>query len=167
MSSISSSDDDNVSSRSAIQNVTGQELIGLSMGIPACILTIYALHHITPKYLQIYGFLFIALCFSLLALLYITAPGESSALFFVYCLLLFSLSFGPNVTTYVLPAKTFPKKVRGTYNGISAACGKLGAIAGVYMFGPVSQATSFQAVMGLCAIFSVIGAILSYRRLKD
>jgi PHS family inorganic phosphate transporter-like MFS transporter len=158
------------------------------MGVPACLLTIYCLSHISLKNLQIIGFLFIAFCFTLLAILYAVARDSPDLLFFVYCLLLFSLSFGPNVTTFILPAKTYPKKIRGTYNGISAACGKLGAIMGVYMFGPVSEATSYSAgkgmclfffcvllfyisslfvVMGMCAGFSVLGAILSYRRLRD
>jgi sugar phosphate permease len=120
-------------------------LIGLAMGVPACLLTIYCLSHISLKNLQIIGFLFIAFCFTLLAILYAVARDSPDLLFFVYCLLLFSLSFGPNVTTFILPAKTYPKKIRGTYNGISAACGKLGAIMGVYMFGPVSEATSYSA----------------------
>ena len=49
-------------------------------------------------------------------------------LFAFYCLLLFFLTFGPNVTTYVLSAEVYPKEIRSTFNGISAAMGKLGAI---------------------------------------
>lgn len=142
VSDINGTDDDNVSAMSSIQQVTLQELIGLSMGIPACLLTIYLLSYVSTKNLQIYGFLFIAFCFILLAGLY-QGSNDSIALYSIYCILLFSLSFGPNVTTFILPAQTYPKKIRGTYNGISAACGKVGAIVGVYMFGPVSEATSY------------------------
>ena len=64
-------------------------------------------------------------------------------MFAVYCFLLFSLSFGPNLTTFVLPAQTFSKKTRATFNGLSAAMGKMGAFLGVYIFGPVADATSY------------------------
>jgi PHS family inorganic phosphate transporter-like MFS transporter len=140
---INKSDDDNVSASSSIRTVSGQELIGLSMGLPACLLAIYSLYHMTTKRMQVVGFLFIAFCFALLASLYNALADQPDALFFVYCILLFSLSYGPNVTTYILPAQTYDKSVRATLNGISAACGKLGAVAGVYMFGPLSDATSY------------------------
>ena len=97
----------------------------------------------TTKRMQVVGFLFIAVCFALLASLYNALADQPDALFFVYCILLFSLSYGPNVTTFILPAQTYDKSVRATLNGISAACGKLGAVAGVYMFGPLSDATSY------------------------
>jgi PHS family inorganic phosphate transporter-like MFS transporter len=157
VSDINNTDDDNVSAMSSIQRVTQQELIGLSMGIPACFLTIFLLYYVSIKDLQIYGFLFIAFCFILLAGLYDYLKEESPVLLYViYCILLFSLCFGPNVTTYVLPAKTYPKKIRSTYNGISAACGKLGAIAGVYMFGPVSEATNYPIGKFSYFLFSVL-----------
>lgn len=68
---------------------------------------------------------------------------------------------GPNVTTFVLPAETFPKEIRSTYNGICAACGKIGAVVGVFGFGPLSRITSFPIVMSICAIISILGAGLS------
>ncbi|KAF8896630.1 phosphate permease [Infundibulicybe gibba] len=46
----------------------------------------------------------------------------------LYCLANFFQNFGPNVTTYVIPAELFPTRYRSTAHGISAACGKLGAI---------------------------------------
>jgi PHS family inorganic phosphate transporter-like MFS transporter len=39
-------------------------------------------------------------------------------------------NFGPNATTFVVPAEAFPTKVRATAHGISAASGKLGAVLG-------------------------------------
>ena len=66
------------------------------------------------------------------------------------------------MTTFVLPAETFPKEIRSTYNGICAACGKLGAVVGVFGFGPLSRITSFPIVMSICAVISILGAGLSY-----
>lgn len=127
--------------------IAEKQIIALGMGIPACICAIFTLRAIGIKKLQVYGFVFIAVCFIVLACLFKPLSHgrqhNSNALFAVYCFLLFSLSYGPNLTTYLLPAQTYPKEVRATFNGISAACGKLGAFTGVYVFGPMAVSTSY------------------------
>lgn len=148
VSQISNTDDDNVSNDTSVFNVSKQQLIGLSMGIPACIAAILCLYVVSTKTLQVYGFLFIAFCFTILAATFVPLRDfNPDLLFTIYCLLLFSLSFGPNLTTYVLPAQTYPKSVRATFNGISAACGKVGAVVGVYMFGAMADATTYPTGM--------------------
>jgi len=147
LKAINDADDDNVSSSMSIRKVSQQQLIALSTGIPACLFSIIHLKYRNVKELQICGFLLIVFFFILLASLY--APlqhGDAKnidALFAIYCLLLFALSYGPNISTYILPALIYPKEVRTTFNGISAACGKLGAFTGVYLFAPVAEATSY------------------------
>lgn len=148
VSEINNTDDDNVSSDESIFNVSQQQLIGLSMGIPACLSAMLCLYFVTSRTLQIYGFIFIAVCFGILASSFVSLRDSNvDLLFTLYCLLLFSLSFGPNLTTYVLPAQTYPKSVRATFNGISAACGKVGAVVGVYMFGAMADATTYPTGM--------------------
>ena len=65
------------------------------------------------KVLQVYGFLFIAFCFTLLAVLFVPLKSGSikstEGLFVIYCLLLFSLSYGPNLTTFILPGNQLLK----------------------------------------------------------
>ena len=51
-------------------------------------------------------------------------PGP---LLIMYGLTFFFSNFGPNSTTFILPAETFPREVRSTMNGFSAAMGKVGA----------------------------------------
>jgi len=145
-----------------VNNITliaGQNLIALFMGIPGTLLSIYVIKRIGTKKLQILGFVIIALSLFLFAGLYkyCTNRGDNNALFTIYCLLLFSLNFGPNVTTYVLPAQTYPKKIRSTCNGISAAMGKLGAVTGCYLF----NINNFVLIMVISGFISIIGAILS------
>ncbi|RYG66425.1 hypothetical protein EON64_09765, partial [archaeon] len=155
LSKISSGDDDNISSHHSLAHLAGQQLIGLSLGVPACVLSIYCLTFMSTRSLQVWGFMIIAFCFLLLAVLFVPLRDSSSdGLFAVYCALLFSLSFGPNLTTFILPAQTYPKKVRATLNGISAACGKLGAFTGVYLFGSIAKASSYPTVMAVCAVLS-------------
>lgn len=56
----------------------------------------------------------------------------------------------------------FHKSVRSTMTGFSAASGKLGAVAGAYIFGAVASATSFPAVMILCAVLAVVGMFVTH-----
>lgn len=53
---------------------------------------------------------------------------------FLYCLANFFQNFGPNTTTFVIPGEVFPTRYRSTAYGLSAACGKLGAIVAQIIF---------------------------------
>jgi PHS family inorganic phosphate transporter-like MFS transporter len=146
-----------------ITNIAWKQLLALSMGIPAVLITIHLFDRFSFKQLQIAGFLLFIIAFIIMALSF--APLRQSnptGLYILYCFLLFCLQFGPNVTTFVMPAAIYRKEVRSTMNGISAACGKLGAVTGVYLFGTIATISSFPIVMILCAILSLIGAIITY-----
>ncbi|KAJ9154169.1 hypothetical protein P3X46_027532 [Hevea brasiliensis] len=51
-----------------------------------------------------------------------------------YSLTFFFSNFGPNATTFVVPAEIFPASLRSTCHGISAASGKVGAMVGAFGF---------------------------------
>ncbi|CAI9775978.1 unnamed protein product [Fraxinus pennsylvanica] len=57
----------------------------------------------------------------------------------IYSLTFFFSNFGPNATTFVVPAEIFPARLRSTCHGISAAAGKAGAIVGAFGFLYASQ----------------------------
>ena len=63
---------------------------------------------------------------------------------------------------YVIPSVVYPKAVRSTMTGFSAATGKLGAVAGAYIFGAVASATNFPTVMILCACLSLVGIVITH-----
>lgn len=52
----------------------------------------------------------------------------------MYSLTFFFANFGPNATTFIVPAEVFPARFRSTCHGISSASGKLGAIVGAFGF---------------------------------
>ncbi|RID45030.1 hypothetical protein BRARA_I01787 [Brassica rapa] len=52
----------------------------------------------------------------------------------MYSLTFFFANFGPNATTFIVPAEIFPARLRSTCHGISAATGKAGAIVGAFGF---------------------------------
>ncbi|KAG9154856.1 hypothetical protein Leryth_023915 [Lithospermum erythrorhizon] len=62
----------------------------------------------------------------------------------MYSLTFFFSNFGPNTTTFVVPAEIFPARLRSTCHGISAAAGKAGAIVGTYGFLYASQSTDSE-----------------------
>ncbi|KAE8682352.1 putative inorganic phosphate transporter 1-12 [Hibiscus syriacus] len=53
--------------------------------------------------------------------------------FLLYGLTFFFANFGPNSTTFVLPAELFPTRLRSTYHALSAAAGKAGAMIGAFV----------------------------------
>lgn len=54
--------------------------------------------------------------------------------FALYVFANFFQNFGANVTTFVIPGEVFPTRYRSTAYGISAACGKVGAIVAQLVF---------------------------------
>ena len=105
----------------------------------------------------------------LLLTLFKTTLSKNSpiCLFILYCCLLFSLSGGPSVTCYIFPSELYPKNIRSTFNGISAACGKLGAVVGAYMFGPMAEYFSFEFVFIFCIILTLIAAYITHVLIPD
>ena len=54
--------------------------------------------------------------------------------FLRYVLFTFAVNWGPNVSTFVLPQELFAVETRATFNGLAAAAGKTGAVAGIWTF---------------------------------
>ena len=52
----------------------------------------------------------------------------------LYGLTFFFAKFGPNSTTFIVPAEIFPARFRSICRGISTAAGKAGAIIGITAF---------------------------------
>lgn len=139
------------------------------LGIPACALAIFALPRLGGRGLMAWGFVANALCFIALGAAYALAPAGAASLvkFLLFCLASFSLSWGPNVATFVAPVDAFPPALRGTFHGLSAASGKAGAALGAFLFPVVVSALGVQA--GAQAIFflqvgvNAAGAVVAWR----
>jgi MFS family permease len=63
------------------------------------------------------------------------------------------MNAGPNATTYALPAEVFPSEARAAGHGFAAACAKLGAAVGVFLF-PILLDDIGEAAL----LFGVAGA---------
>ena len=90
--------------KNSIQDTSWQQLVGLSFNVPAMLASVELLNRqrITAKRLQIAGFLLMAFAYALYGVLN-ALRVNAWVLFAAYCFLNFTLSFGPNVTTFVLP----------------------------------------------------------------
>ena len=91
-----------------------------------------------------------AVLFAITAAIFDTAG--SGIIMFIYFLTSFFGTFGANTTTYVMAAETFPTEVRSTCHGLSAFCGKGGALAATAVFGSLHTTTIFWVTAGACFI---------------
>ncbi|KKK12945.1 hypothetical protein P175DRAFT_0527613 [Aspergillus ochraceoroseus IBT 24754] len=92
------------------------------------ILLLLFIHRLDRVGLQKYSFLALAAHFIALGTMFITVHQEGPVAVVLYIIGQALFNFGPNATTYIIPAEIFPTRYRATCHGISAAAGKLGSI---------------------------------------
>lgn len=113
-----------------------QTLIALGSTVPGYWFTVAFIDRIGRFAIQLMGFFFMTVFMFALAIPYNhwTHPDNRIGFVVMYSLTFFFANFGPNATTFVVPAEIFPARLRSTCHGISAASGKLGAIVGAFGF---------------------------------
>lgn len=127
------------SSMSAVQEVfkisRAQSLIALCSTVPGYWVTVFLIDRIGRFKIQLQGFFFMTVFMLGLTIPYDHLKKHNSTGFLVmYALTFFFANFGPNSTTFIVPAELFPARFRSTCHGISAAAGKAGAIIGSFGF---------------------------------
>jgi PHS family inorganic phosphate transporter-like MFS transporter len=113
-----------------------QTLIALCGTVPGYWFTVAFIDSVGRFKIQAMGF-FMMTCFMLgLAVPYDywTGQGHQAGFVAMYALTFFFANFGPNATTFIVPAEIYPARLRATCHGISAASGKVGAIIGSFGF---------------------------------
>ncbi|XP_058737933.1 probable inorganic phosphate transporter 1-7 [Vicia villosa] len=113
-----------------------QTLIALCSTVPGYWFTVALIDRIGRYTIQLMGFFFMTVFMFALAIPYDHWTKKDNRIGFVamYSLTFFFANFGPNATTFVVPAEIFPARFRSTCHGISSAAGKLGAIVGAFGF---------------------------------
>jgi PHS family inorganic phosphate transporter-like MFS transporter len=109
-----------------------QAIISVSSTIPGYWFTVYFIDRVGRVKIQTMGFLFMAVVFLAIGIPYIKHWQNHIDLGYkvLYGLIFFFSNFGPNTTTFIVPAELFPARFRSTCHGISGAAGKVGAIIG-------------------------------------
>eukprot|EP00934_Nitzschia_sp_Nitz4_P004563 Nitzschia sp. Nitz4//scaffold29_size155292//70400//72136//NITZ4_002660-RA/size155292-processed-gene-0.15-mRNA-1//1//CDS//3329546454//4553//frame0 len=116
----------------------------------------------TPRYVMLQGFAAMAVLYATIGLNWDMVRHYPGLLLPLYGLTFFFANYGPNTTTFILPSLVYKPERRSTWNGISAAAGKLGALLGATLFAPAADAWGDASVMLLCAFVSILAYLLTY-----
>nr|ACF84347.1 unknown [Zea mays] len=113
-----------------------QTLIALCGTVPGYWFTVALIDVVGRFAIQLLGFFMMTVFMLGLAIPYHhwTTPGNHIGFVVMYAFTFFFANFGPNSTTFIVPAEIFPARLRSTCHGISAASGKAGAIIGAFSF---------------------------------
>lgn len=114
-------------------------LAGLG-SFPGYIMSVLTIERLGRKPIQYVGFLMVGALYIVLGAGWEPIQDTSVALFIViFAISQFFFNFGPNVTTFVLPAEVFPTRHRAKAHGIASASGKLGAIIATFAFNALAD----------------------------
>ncbi|KAK1652901.1 hypothetical protein QYE76_070706 [Lolium multiflorum] len=118
-----------------------QALIALCGTVPGYWFTVAFIDIIGRFWIQLMGFAMMTIFMLAIAVPYdyLVKPGHHTGFVVLYGLTFFFANFGPNSTTFIVPAEIFPARLRSTCHGVSAAAGKAGAIIGAFGFLYASQ----------------------------
>eukprot|EP01036_Dinobryon_divergens_P029146 gene29145-38209_t len=136
------------------QIAKAQSLIALGSTIPGYWFTVFFVDYLGRVRIQFMGFALMTAFMIAMAGAYYTLlnpntdngdiysptgqttaqPTNRNGWIAMYAFCFFFANFGPNSTTFIVPAELFPTKWKSTGHGISAALGKAGAIIGAFGF---------------------------------
>uniref|UniRef100_A0A2P2LZ65 Inorganic phosphate transporter 1-11-like n=1 Tax=Rhizophora mucronata TaxID=61149 RepID=A0A2P2LZ65_RHIMU len=101
---------------------------------PGYLCTVFLVEKLGRFVIQIIGFLLMSTFMLIMGVKYDDFKAHKPVLFaLLYGLTFFFANFGPNATTFIIPAELFPTRLRATCHGLSAAAGKLGAVVGTFV----------------------------------
>jgi PHS family inorganic phosphate transporter-like MFS transporter len=149
-----------------IQNLFVSFLVFLFAAFPGYLLAAYGMDRWGRKSIQLLGFALMAASFIGIAFL-----GDAQTILvpfiILYGLNYFFTEFGPNTTTFVMPAEIFPMSVRTTSHGISATVGKVGAAVGTFSFPLLQARFGLPGPMWVAAVSCAIGFALTWALLPE
>ncbi|MCX7126297.1 MAG: MFS transporter, partial [Gammaproteobacteria bacterium] len=132
----------------------------LIFAVPGYALAAKYVDKIGRKPLQMIGFFMMALMYALIALIP-DLQNETSLFIFLFGVSFFFVNFGPNTTTFLIPSEIYPTSIRARAHGISAAVGKLGAFAGVFMLPFLLRTMGVYKLMGVMSVVSLLGILIT------
>ncbi|XP_061354721.1 probable inorganic phosphate transporter 1-9 [Gastrolobium bilobum] len=153
-----------------------QAIIAVCSTIPGYFFSVYFIDRVGRVKIQMMGFFFMALIFWAIGIPYYsywtTEKNKNNKGFIVlYSLAFFFANFGPNTTTFIVPAELFPARFRSTCHGISGAFGKVGAIIGTVGFLWAShkdeedgypKAIGMEVSLVILGVVCIVGMLVTY-----
>jgi MFS family permease len=145
-----------------IQGLAASTIVFVVFAAPFYWLAAFSMDKLGRKFIQILGFLGMALCYLIISLTSFGGYELIPAIFIlVFGLSYIFVEFGPNTTTFVYPSEVFPTPIRGMGDGISAGTGKVGAFLGTLLFPFLMVAIKIQGTFMVLVVISFLGAILT------
>lgn len=117
----------------------------------------------TPKCVMLQGFAAMGTLYLALGTYWDALKRTPLILVLLYGLTFFFANYGPNTTTFILPSMVFSEECRTTLNGVSAAAGKLGALTGATLFGPLVEYTGDAHVMIICSAIALAAFLMTLK----
>ncbi|KAK0592055.1 hypothetical protein LWI29_012547 [Acer saccharum] len=154
-------------------------IVALLATVPGYWFTVFLIDKLGRFIIQLGGFLFMSIAMAILGFQYVHFRGEKCTdpkatkefcegnpwgFMILYGLTLFFANFGPNSTTFIVPAELFPARFRSTCHGISAAAGKAGAIIGAFVVQSYTQKGDDnirKAIIGL-SVVNLVGFCFTF-----
>ncbi|KAH9624915.1 hypothetical protein KSS87_004191 [Heliosperma pusillum] len=152
-----------------------QAIVAACSTLPGYWVTVFLIDRIGRRKIQILGFAFMAFGLFATGGPYSFWKGNSTSarngFMIFYGLIFFFCNFGPNTTTFIVPAELFPARFRTTCHGISGAFGKVGAIIGaigVLWASHDKKTEGYPKALGvkntlvILGVISLVGAVVTY-----
>ncbi|QGA55220.1 MFS transporter [Sulfolobus sp. E5-1-F] len=159
---------------SSIANLILEQGLPYMVGFFGYFTAVALMDKLGRKIIQLQGFILLAIIYAVVSsflivsgtkVIGLTIPAELG--FLIYALSFFFIDFGPNTTTFVLPAESYPTRARTTGHGISAASGKLGAAIATYLFPSLLASIGIKNILIILSILSLVGAIVTIIAVKE
>ncbi|GMI64186.1 phosphate transporter 1;7 [Hibiscus trionum] len=141
-----------------------QTLIALCSTVPGYWFTVALIDKVGRFKIQLMGFFFMTVFMFALAIPYHhwTLPDNRIGFVVMYSFTFFFANFGPNATTFVVPAEIFPARLRSTCHGISAASGKAGAMVGAFGFLYAADAIGVKKSLIILGFCNFLGLLFTF-----
>lgn len=150
-----------------------QAIMAVCSTIPGYWFTVIFIDRMGRRKIQMVGFVLMAASLFAIGVPYDYLNRKKLKIGFMVlygCTFFFS-NFGPNTTTFTVPAELFPARFRATCHGISGAVGKLGAIIGsiAFLWGThdkkedgYKKAIGMTGSLIILGVISLVGAVVTY-----
>ncbi|KAJ2531697.1 hypothetical protein GGH20_001411 [Coemansia sp. RSA 1937] len=150
-----------------LKTAAGNIILNLLGTMPGYWVTVFTIDKLGRRTIQFIGFTVLLVLFCILGFGYHKILDKSVAGFVVlFTLAQFFQNFGPNTTTFIIPAEAFPTRFRSTCHGISAACGKVGAVVAQLGFFQLKDRGGKNAfipqLIQIFALFMLVGLVFTW-----
>eukprot|EP00051_Salpingoeca_urceolata_P016297 m.215557 g.215557 ORF g.215557 m.215557 type:complete len:673 (-) comp18640_c0_seq2:1059-3077(-) len=132
--------------------------------IPGYVAAVALVSKLNRCLVQLAGFTILAVLFAIsgihLALADDQHIGELVIMILVYCI----LNAGPNTTTFIVATDSAPRIAAGSFVGLAAGVGKVGASVGyaAFKYTDVSRTAWTAKTHGVASVLSALGAVITY-----